>query len=139
MNKSTQRIAVGTAIFGAIGYVAGILTAPKSGTETRSSIRHGADKTMSEAEKQLKKLHTELNDTLGDVKSHMKDFKNDASDSKGREALIGEVVDKASHTRQKTREILSALHDGNANDKDLKNAVKDASKAIRSLRSYLKK
>ena len=51
------------------GYLAGILTAPKSGKETREDIKDTAVKTYSEAEKQLKKLHTELNDVLAEAKT----------------------------------------------------------------------
>jgi hypothetical protein len=46
---------------------------------------------------------------------------------------------KASRARQKARELLSAIHDGNVDDKDLDKAVTEATKAIKSIRSYLKK
>ena len=42
-------------------------------------------------------------------------------------------------TKEKARDILSALHDGDANDKDLKKAVNDVNKAISHLKAYLAK
>ena len=54
-------------------------------------------------------------------------------------AAQGEVVDKAQKTKQKTREVISALHDGNADDEDLDKAVTDVSKAIDSIKKFLKK
>jgi hypothetical protein len=35
--------------------------------------------------------------------------------------------------------VLSAVHEGDAEDKDLARAVKNASTAVKSLRKYLKK
>jgi hypothetical protein len=35
--------------------------------------------------------------------------------------------------------MLSALHEGSAEDKDLKKAIKDANNALEHLRDYLKK
>jgi len=58
MNKSTKRLALGTVFAAAVGYLTGILTAPKSGKETRKDIKDAAEHGMAEAEKQLKKLHT---------------------------------------------------------------------------------
>jgi gas vesicle protein len=115
MSKKTKRFAIGALIVGAVGYVAGILTAPKSGKETRADISQMRDKGVAEAEKQLKKR------------------------SKTNEAIEGEIIDKANNARQKAREILSALHDGTADDKDLEKAVNDVSGAIKSLKKYLKK
>lgn len=49
------------------------------------------------------------------------------------------LVDKARDTKEKAREVLSAVHEGDAEDKDLKRAIKDANEAIEHLRDYLKK
>ena len=137
MNNRAKGFAIGTLIAGAMGYVAGILTAPKSGKETRSKLNKAGTNGLAQAEKQLKKLHTELNQLIGEAETTSKKtasrFKHDSA------AVEGEVVSKASHARQKAREILSAIHDGNADDRDLDKAVNEATKAIKSIRSYLKK
>ena len=53
-----KKLAIGAAISAVLGYIAGILTAPKSGKETRDDIKSKAHETYAAAEKELKKLHT---------------------------------------------------------------------------------
>ena len=57
MDKRVKKFAIGTVIAAAAGYVAGLLTAPKSGKETREDIKNTAVKTYKVAEKELKELH----------------------------------------------------------------------------------
>jgi gas vesicle protein len=128
-----KRLAIGTSVIAAAGYVAGLLTAPKSGKETRAEIKQTVDSGRSEAEKTLKQLHTELDNILSDIKN-----KSDKASGKAK-AEYEDLADKAGSAKQKTRELLSAIHEGDADDKDLKKAIKDASKAIDHLKSYLKK
>src|SRR3989344_4511530 len=64
MKDRTKKFALGT-IFAAIaGYVTGILTAPKSGKETREDIKDTAVKVKNEAEEKLAQLHKELDELL---------------------------------------------------------------------------
>jgi len=44
----------------AVGAVAGLLFAPKSGKETRADIKQGADKAKAEAEKKLQQAKVEV-------------------------------------------------------------------------------
>src|SRR5258707_559776 len=128
MKDRTRKFALG-AIFAAIaGYVAGILTAPKSGKQTRADIKDAAV----EAEKKLKALHSELGELLDDVKDRGTKLKDKA------QVEFKEALDKAQVAKQKAREMLSALHEGGADDKDLKKAVSDASSAIAHLKSFLR-
>jgi gas vesicle protein len=133
MGKSTgKRVAIGAAVAGVAGYVAGILTAPKSGKETRKEIKDTAVKGISEAEKQLKKLHNELNSLLGEAKQKAEKFTGKARQE------FDDAVSKSQAVREKARELLSAIHEGDADDKDLKKAIGDANKAVEHLKSYLK-
>ena len=131
--EKLKKLAIGGAVAAAAGYVAGILTAPKSGKETRESIKEAADKSWSEAEKDLKKLHTELDKVIKDSKKA-----GDKVGDKAKKELDG-LVEKAQDTKEKARQVLSAVHEGDAEDKDLKKAIKDANDAIDHLRDYLKK
>jgi len=133
MKNSTKRFALGTIFAAAAGYVAGILTAPKSGKETRKEIKDTAEKTISETEKQLKKLHTELSDLLLQAKARAEKLTGKAKEEM-------DIAVKTTHmVKEKAREILSAVHEGDAEDKDLKKAVQDSQKAIDHLKSYLSK
>jgi len=133
MKKSTKKIAVGAALVGLGGYVAGILTAPKSGKETRKEIKTAAVATSAEAEKRLKQLHTELNDALAIAKKKSAEYSGRAKSE------LDKAIAKTNVTKQKAREILSAIHEGDAQDKDLQKAVKEASNAVAHLKSYIKK
>ncbi len=65
-----KKIAIGSSIAAVAGYVAGILTAPKSGKRTRGDIKNAADKTALEAEKDFKKLQIELGHLIDEAKSN---------------------------------------------------------------------
>ncbi len=128
---TVKKFAIGAAISALIGYLAGILTAPKSGKETRDDIKNKAEETYGAAEKELKKLHTELTDVIDEVSDRVGEFRNRKD--------VGEALDKGRDAKQKAREVLSVLHEGEASDKDLKKAIGDATKAIEHLRDFLTK
>lgn len=131
MKKSTKRFALGTMAAIGVGYLAGILTAPKSGKETRKDIKDTTAKGITVAEKELKQLHTQLADVLGQAK----DKASDAS-GKAKEGL-DEAIDSAKQAKEKARQILSAVHEGDTDDKDLKQSIDEAKKAITHLKTYL--
>lgn len=133
MNKSSKRLAMGALIAASVGYVVGILTAPKSGRETRADIKNATESGMLEAEKQLKKLHTQLNTVIAEAKVQLKDLQGTAQKD------LQVALDKSKVAKEKAREMLSALHEGDAQDKELKKAIKDATKALEHLRNYLQK
>ena len=128
-----KALAIGSGIAAAAGYLAGVLTAPKSGKATRGDIKQAADKGRAETERELKKLHTELDKAIKEAKI--------GSGKLGvkTQKELGGLVERAKDTKEKAREVISALHEGDAADKDLKRAIKDARAAIDHLRDYLKK
>jgi gas vesicle protein len=132
-SQALKKLAIGSVVAAAAGYVAGVLTAPKSGKETRKDIKSAADKSWTQAEKELKRLHTELDKVIKDSKKA-----GDKAGSKAKKEIEG-LVEKAQDTKEKARQVLSAVHEGDAEDKDLKKAIKDANDAISHLRDYLKK
>lgn len=133
MGKKGSKLALGVAIAGAAGYIAGVLTAPKSGKETRQDIKEGVNKGLAEAEKQLKALHTELTKVIADARARSEQLSGRA------QREVNELVDKAKDTKEKVREVLSAIHEGDAEDKDLQRAIKDANAAIEHIKNYLQK
>jgi gas vesicle protein len=133
MRKRTKEIAVGTALAAGIGYLAGILTAPKSGKETRKDVERAAIKAKSEAEKTLKSLHSELGTIITQGKRHAKDLQ------KGAKTELADALSRAQIAKDKAREILSALHEGESDDRDLQKAIGDVNKALAHLKKYLAK
>jgi gas vesicle protein len=132
-SDNVKKFAVGALIAAAAGYVAGLLTAPKSGKETRQDIKEGAKATYTAAEKELKVLHTELNKLLDEGRSKADELKGTAKEN------LDKAMAAAKTAKEKARELLSAVHEGDADDKDLKKAIDDATKAVDHLKAYLKK
>lgn len=131
--SALKLVAIGGIVAGAAGYVAGLLTAPKSGKETRGDIKDAANETYAKAEKELKKLNAELSKAIDEAK-----IKGDKLSAKAKNE-VSELIEKANDTKEKVREVISAIHEGDAEDKDLKKAVKEAKKALDALNSYFKK
>jgi gas vesicle protein len=132
MDKRTSRVAASALVAAAVGYIAGVLTAPKSGAETRKDIKKAANQRINEAEKQLKKMHTDLNDLLAKATDRAKTLKGSAQDE------AHAAVSKAAKAKEKVRIALSSTRDGEATDDDLKKAISDAESAIKHLKEFLK-
>lgn len=132
-NNNLKKLAIGSTIAATAGYVAGILTAPKSGKKTRSDIKKATNESIAQAEKDLKRLHTELGKVIDEAR-----IKGDKLSAKAKNDLA-DLVEKAKDTKEKAREVISAIHEGDAEDIDLKKAVKEANVALDHLREFLKK
>ncbi|HUD05419.1 MAG TPA: YtxH domain-containing protein [Candidatus Saccharimonadales bacterium] len=133
MAKIVKKVAFGTLIGAAVGYVAGVLTAPKSGKETRKDIKDTASNSILVAEKRLKKIHTQLNESIDKAK------KFTASVTGKTKGNIEDAINKAQESKEKVRLMLSAIHEGDAEDKDLKIAIGQSTKALDHLKKFFKK
>lgn len=133
MSKKASKFAVGAVIAAAAGYVTGILTAPKSGKETRKDIKDTAVKARVEAEKKLKQAHSELQDLIAKGQKKV----SEASDKtkKGYQ----DAIDHAAQMKDKAKGMLSAIHEGESSDKELQQAIDEADKAIKNLKDYITK
>ncbi len=133
MRKSTRNLTIGTLAAAVAGYAAGVLTAPKSGKETRKDISKAASNAKTQAEKKLKQLHSELDELI----------KSSKNQSQKLGAKAKQELDKALHVatlaKQKAREMLSGFHNGEADDKDLQKAIDEATQAITHLKKYIAK
>lgn len=133
MKKPLKKLAVGTMFAAAVGYIAGVLTAPKSGKETRSELKAAANQTWAEGERKLKKLYTELTGSIEDFKARKEGLKDQALKHHK------QVLAEAEKAREKARAVLSAIHEGETEDEDLQKAIAESKKAIAHLREYYQK
>lgn len=133
MSKQTKRYAVGALIAAVTGYVAGILTAPKSGKETREDVKKVANKALRESEKALKKVHSELKTLISKAEARLKKLSGKA------QSQLKLKLDVAKNAKDKARQILTALHEGDSESADLKAALKEAKIARDHLKDFLKK
>lgn len=128
-----RSLAIGTVLVAGAGYVAGLLTAPKSGKQTRKDLQRKALKAKTEAERKLKVAHSDLNQLLDETSAFTKTAKGKALTE------IEKTRHQAEQVRQKSRELLSAIHEGEADDKDLQKSIDDVKKAADHLKKYLGK
>ncbi len=133
MDKRTGRFALGALVAAAVGYAAGVLTAPKSGKETRKDIKDATNKKITKLEKQLKQKHTELNGLLKNANEKVIKAKGSAKEE------LSQLVAKATDAKDKVRVALSGVRDGESSDKDLQKAIDDAEKSIERLKTFMKK
>jgi gas vesicle protein len=127
-----KKMAVSALIAGVAGYIGGVLTAPKSGKETRRQLTEEAEGLKDSAEDQLQKANDELKVLLKDAKT-----KTVALSAQAREEF-NEAVLRAKDAQNKTSTALKALKNGAADDPELNKAVKQARQAVKNLSKYFK-
>jgi gas vesicle protein len=128
-----KKLAIGAAIGVVTGFVAGILTAPQSGKETRKDIKDTATKVTREAERKLKAVYTELSDMIDKAKALAK-----KEGAKVKQELLT-ALQSAEGTQQKVKEVITAVRNGEADNPELDKAVKEANTAKEHLRKFLAK
>lgn len=127
-----RKLAIGSAIAGAAGYLAGVLTAPKAGDQTRKDILNKSGDLKDDTKEQLQDLNAELKDLIKNTK-----VKTVALSSTAR-AEFNEAVVKAKDAQNKSAQVLKAARAGEATDPDLNKAVKQARMAIKNLGKFFK-
>lgn len=131
--KSTNKIAIGALIGACVGYIAGVFTAPKSGKENRALLKNKAERTIKNNEQKLKKMITDLDALIKKGNEQAKRTKESTKQG------FTKAVDKARKAKQKIRELISAIHEGEAGDKDLSRAVNEGKKAVEHLKKFIRK
>lgn len=132
-NKHTGRkVALGAAVAGVTGYLAGILTAPKSGKATRKDIADTGGDIKEGAEDQLEDLSNELKTLIKETK-----VKTIALSSQARKDF-DEAVIVARDAQNKASTVLKAVKAGEAQDPELSKAIKQAKQAKKNLGKYFK-
>ncbi len=132
-NSDTGRkVALGAIVAGVAGFVTGILTAPKSGKETRQDLKNTANNFKRDAEKKLKELSVEIGELLEKGQKLAKEQKGKAK------AGLDTAMEQAKVSQQKVKEVISALKSGETDEPELKKAIAEAKKARDNLVKYFK-
>ncbi len=127
-----RKLAIGALIAGVAGYITGILTAPKSGKETRKDIANKAGDLKSEAGQQLQKANDELSHTIDSAKD-----KTQALGAKAREEY-NEALLRAKDARSKAGAVLKAVRAGKSDEPELNKAIGQVKQAGKNLGKYLR-
>ena len=131
-NKTAGKALVGAVVAGAAGYVAGVLTAPKSGKQTRKQLAEKANEMRGDTEDQLKKTVDELKEMLDKAKDKTMTLSSQAKEE------YNETVLRAKDAQKKGSEMIAALKAGKADDPELDKAIKQAKQAKKNLAKFLK-
>jgi gas vesicle protein len=113
MKKNSRNIIVGAILVGAASYVAGILTAPKKGKETREDIRHASVNFKISLEKSLKKLYADSSQQL-ERALHVNQ-KLTAQTKKELDLLVASVK----HAKDRIKIYLTSLRDGEIEEEEI--------------------
>lgn len=124
---------IGATIGAIAGVVTGILFAPKSGKETRQDIKDTSKKVYEKLLAESNKLQVELTDLIKKAEARAKEAGTVMSDK----AKV--LVDQARHTKDALKVLATSVKNGEAEDKDLDKAIKNAKEAKDALAAFLKK
>lgn len=77
---SAGKFFAGFLVGGAIGAIAGILLAPKSGEETRAMLADGAKDAMKRADETVKQIQSKADDVVSDMQKKGEEIKEKIQD-----------------------------------------------------------
>lgn len=101
-----KKFGLGIVIGAVAGAVAALLTAPKSGKETREDLKKKADEVRGSAERKLKDAHKELNKLADEAKVKAKDLKGKAKDE------MDGYGKKAEELRERVKGAITSIKSG---------------------------
>lgn len=131
--KQIKSTAIAGLIGVGVGVAVGILTAPKSGKETRKDIVDGSVKLKDELFKRYHDVQTSLSEAIDHAISQLNSFKGSSKES------LEDLIAKAKDAEFKALDIFRAVKAGESDNKDLDKAVDHANKAKENLVKYLNK
>ncbi len=128
-----KKMAAGAAVAAAVGYVAGLLSAPKSGREMRKEIKSMVPDDAHDLKEKIKLLYDELVELLSISKQESMDL------SPRNQEKLALASKKAIIAKEKLAAIIANLKHDSHSDKDLKSAIRDAERAVYHFKEFLLK
>lgn len=111
MGKS-KKFGLGVLIGAAAGVITGLLTAPKSGKETRQDIKDKATEWRGAAERKLKDAHKELGKLSGEAKAKAKGLQGKAKDE------MESYAKKADELKDRVKNAITSIKSGDDDNDD---------------------
>ena len=131
MNKDTRNVGIAIIAGLAAGYALGLLTAPKSGKDTREDIKELSTKAYKAAESRLKESYEDLSDVIASASQQAKKL-----GVKGRKEL--DVLLAAAHEAQgRVKQLIASLRRGEATPQQFDDAVIAAQVAKDELKDFI--
>ncbi len=107
-----KKFGLGILIGAAAGVVAGLLTAPKSGKETRKDIKNKATELKGAAERKLKDAHTELGKLSDQAMKMASELKGKAGDE------LSDLSQKAEALKVQVKTAITSIKSGDDDNDD---------------------
>jgi gas vesicle protein len=133
MKKPYKNIVKTAALGAGIGYLAGLLTAKQSGKQTRKDIINSSKEAKAKAEATVNDLYDELAKTIKQAEAKIDQGKLSVQHN------LSVAAVQAKRVRLQTKEILTAIKNGDADDKNLHDSIENTKAALKNLKSYLNK
>lgn len=130
-NSNTKNAFIGVALGLLVGYAAGVLSAPKSGKETRQDIADAGAKFLNQAGDTIDNLQDQLNDLINLAKDQVSTLSDRSKEE------LERLVHSAKDAGDKANSIYSAVKEGKADDPELKKAIDNFKKAKNHLATFL--
>jgi len=113
MKKNSRNIVFGAVVIGAASYLAGILTAPKKGSETREDIRHASVNAKISLEKSLKKLYADSSRQI----ERALNVNHELTKQTKRELDL--LIASVKHATEKIKIYLTSIRDGDIEEEEI--------------------
>jgi gas vesicle protein len=133
MGKNTKAVAILALVAFGAGVATGLLTAPKSGKETREDLKKASGKLKEELDKRYREVQGSLSDTIDQAMSQVGEFRGSAQEK------LEMLIDQAKQAEYKVKDVYRGLKHGDADDKNLDKAIDEADKAKNHLFKFLNK
>jgi gas vesicle protein len=131
MNKDVKNVGIALIAGLAAGYALGVLTAPKSGKETRNDIKDAGSKAYKAAEARLKGSYEDLSDVIAKASKQTKKL-----GTKGHEEL--DVLLAAAHDAQgRVKQLIASVRRGDATEEQFEDVVIAAQVAKDELQDFI--
>lgn len=105
-----KKFGLGIIIGGLIGVIAGILTAPKSGKETRADLKKKAYEVKGSVERKLKEAYKELDGLSRQLKSQAQELKGKAKTE------LDDLSQKADDLKGRVKAAITSIKSGDDED-----------------------
>lgn len=128
--NSGKKFAIGALFAGVVGFLVGILSAPKSGKETREDLKTSTRIAITQAEKDLKSIHTDLQGLIASASTAIKTTTKQAKKD------LQKAIDRAKKSQTKVKTVLSTIHEGTSDDPELNAALDEAKAAKNHLKKF---
>jgi gas vesicle protein len=133
MGKNTKAVAILALVAFGAGVATGLLTAPKSGKETREDLKKASGKLKEELDKRYSEVQGSLSDAIDQAMSQVGNFRGGAQEK------LEYLIDQAKQAEFKVKDVYRGMRHGDVDDKNLDKAIDEANKAKNHLFKFLNK